>query len=82
MGRDPISAAFIYGLGAAVGLAWFVSIIADIVIDSYGTPAALHGLMGIVVGAVFGDVGLRRQRAKMLEERAARVEAENGRGDA
>ena len=63
--RDPISTAFIYGLGAAVAIAWFVSIIADIVVMDYSTPTAMHGLMGVVVGSVFADAGLRRARNKL-----------------
>lgn len=69
--RDPVATAFIYGLGAAVGLAWFASIVADIAIADYGTPAALHGIMGIVVGAVFGDLGLRARYKALRENQAA-----------
>lgn len=65
---DPVARAFTYGLGAAVGFAWFASIVADIVLKDYGTPAALHGIMGIVVGAVFGDIGLRRARRQLANE--------------
>lgn len=66
--RDPVSAAFVYGLGAAVTIAWFASVIADIVIETYATPIALHGLMGTVVGSVFADAGLRRARRRLEAE--------------
>lgn len=69
MQRDPISSAFIYGLGAAVAIAWFASVIADMVLDGYSTPVALHGLMGTVVGSVFADFGLRRSRRQLDHER-------------
>lgn len=67
--RDPLSTAFVYGLGLAVTVAWVASVFADIFIDGYGTPIALHGLMGTVVGSVFADAGLRRARQKLLEDR-------------
>lgn len=67
MARDPVSAAFIYGLGAAVALAWLASVIGDIVIAPYSTPVALHGIMGTVVGSAFADFRLRNARRKMVE---------------
>lgn len=79
---DPLGAAFIYGLGAAVALAWLASVFADILIPSYQTPIALHGLMGTVVGSVFADAGLRRARDKMVrqfaEERGAAAREREG----
>lgn len=66
--RDPISAAFIYGLGAAVTLAWLASVFADIVVKNYDTPIALHGLMGTVVGSVFADTRLRRARRELARQ--------------
>lgn len=74
--RDPISMAFIYGLGIAVTLAWFASVIADIVVADYSTPVALHGLMGTVVGSVFADASLRRARRRLLDEAEQRARAE------
>lgn len=65
-GRDPFARAFIYGLGIAVGVAWFVSVIADIALkDAYKTPFEMHGLMGVVVGAVFGAEQMRRGRERI-----------------
>lgn len=66
--RDPMSTAFIYGLGLAVSLGWLASVVADIVVSGYGTPIALHGLMGTVVGSVFADAGLRRARHRLEHE--------------
>lgn len=59
---DRLAAAFIYGLGLAVCIAWVASVGADIAIASYSTPAAVHGLMGIVVGAIFGVTGRAKSR--------------------
>lgn len=66
--RDPVSTAFIYGLGAAVTVAWFASVIADIVVPGYATPIPLHGLEGTVVGSVFADLQLRRSRRRIVED--------------
>lgn len=63
--RDPVSAAFIYGLGAAVTVAWLVSVFADIFVKGYETPVALHGIMGTVVGAVFAADRLRRVHRRL-----------------
>jgi uncharacterized membrane protein len=68
MSSDPINAAFVYGLGVAVAIAWVASVFADILIPAYNTPIALHGLMGTVVGSVFADVGLRKARQRMMRE--------------
>jgi tetrahydromethanopterin S-methyltransferase subunit C len=67
--RDPVSTAFIYGLGASVTLVWMASMIASILDHTYTTPVALHGLMGTVVGSVFADAGLRRARRQLRDER-------------
>jgi len=66
--RDSVSPGFVYGLGAAVTLAWLASVFADILVAGYSTPIALHGLMGTVVGSVFADAGLRRARRKLLTD--------------
>jgi hypothetical protein len=66
--RDPISAAFVYGLGGAVAFAWFASIFADMISSTYTTPLAVHGLMGTVVGSVYADIRLRIARRKLQEE--------------
>lgn len=66
-----VSVVFIYGLGAAVGIAWVVSVFADIFIANYGTPVALHGLMGTVVGSVFADASLRKARKRLQGQVAA-----------
>jgi uncharacterized membrane protein len=62
---------FTYGLGAAVAIGWLASVVADIGMDGYTTPVALHGLMGVVLGSVFGDAGLRRARGRLVAERRA-----------
>lgn len=68
-GRDPIGAAFVYGLGAAVSVVWMVSVFAEVLsAGNYSTPLAVHGLMGTVVGSVFADAGLRRARNKISRE--------------
>jgi len=36
-----------------VTFAWLVSVILDIALDTYETPVALHGVMGMVVGYFF-----------------------------
>lgn len=36
-----------------VTFAWVVSVILDIALDTYETPVALHGVMGMVVGYFF-----------------------------
>lgn len=66
--RDPVSPGFVYGLGAAVTLAWLASVFADILVAHYSTPIALHGLMGTVVGSVFADAGLRRARRRLISD--------------
>jgi hypothetical protein len=82
--RDPVSTAFIYGLGAAVTLAWLASVFADMLVKGYDTPIALHGLMGTVVGSVFADAGLRRARRNLTsryDSRGVRDDApDDGRG--
>jgi hypothetical protein len=65
---DPVSAAFMYGLGAAVAVAWVASTFADILILDYSTPLPLHGLMGTVVGSVFGAAGLQKARQKARDK--------------
>jgi hypothetical protein len=72
---DPLSRAFIYGLGVAVTIAWFASVIADILIATYATPVALHGLEGTVVGSVFADASLRRARRRIADELRRRDDA-------
>lgn len=63
---QPVSVAFVYGLGVSVTVCWVASVVADILIGTaYGTPIALHGLMGTVVGSVFADAQLRRARARL-----------------
>jgi len=34
----------------AITTAWVVSILAEIWVEGYGTPLAIHGLMGLVAG--------------------------------
>jgi len=36
-----------------VTFAWLMSVILDIAMDTYETPVALHGVMGMVVGYFF-----------------------------
>lgn len=36
-----------------VTMAWVVSVILDIALDSYETPVAVHGVMGVVAGYFF-----------------------------
>lgn len=36
-----------------VSFAWVVSVILDVALDTYETPVALHGVMGMVVGYFF-----------------------------
>lgn len=36
-----------------VTFAWVISVILDIALNSYETPVALHGVMGMVVGYFF-----------------------------
>lgn len=60
-----ISRVFIYGLGTAVMIAWFACVATQIITNgAFQTPFAVHGLMGTVVGSVFGDVALRRAAQK------------------
>jgi hypothetical protein len=79
MNAESLSPIFIYGLGMAVTIAWVASVFADILISTYSTPIALHGLMGTVVGSVFADAGLRRARRKMAAELAQDDESKGGR---
>lgn len=37
----------------AVLLVWVISVFADILVDSYSTPTAVHAIMGIVAGYFF-----------------------------
>lgn len=60
--------ALVYGLGAAVGIAWLVSVFADIFVADYTTPYAVHGLMGIVVGAILGDGNFLSLRKKIADK--------------
>lgn len=69
VGRDPFASAFIYGLGIAVGIAWFASTVADIASSSYATPTAMHGLLGVIVGAVYGEYSRRRGRKDIDKEK-------------
>lgn len=36
-----------------VTFAWVVSVVLDIALDTYETPVAVHGVMGLVVGYFF-----------------------------
>lgn len=36
-----------------VTLAWIISVVLDIALDTYETPVAVHGVMGMVVGYFF-----------------------------
>lgn len=41
-------------VGYAVTLTWVASIIADVFIVGYDIPPAVHGIMGIVAGGLYG----------------------------
>jgi len=45
-----------------VTFAWVVSVILDIILNSYETPVALHGVMGMVVGYFFEGSILKRNK--------------------
>lgn len=67
--------AFRYGLALAVGLAWAASFAVEIlgavgVVDTggYHTPGSVHVLMGIVVGAMVGDAGIRKARNRLSDQ--------------
>jgi hypothetical protein len=45
-----------------VVLVWAVSFIVDILTENYEPPVALHGVMMIVVGALFG-IGIQKKNA-------------------
>jgi len=36
-----------------VSIAWVISVVLDIVLQTYETPVAVHGVMGMVVGYFF-----------------------------
>lgn len=69
--RGAVPQALIYGLGAAVGIGWLASTIADIAMASYATPMAVHGLMGTIVGSIFADANLRKSRRRREDEARA-----------
>lgn len=66
-GNGNVSVYFVYGLGIGVLIGWLASVVAEITIKGYHTPTALHGLMGIVLGSVFGQHGLKRARRREQE---------------
>lgn len=46
-----------------VSFAWIISILLDIALDTYETPVALHGVMGMVVGYFFeGSIFNRKEK--------------------
>jgi hypothetical protein len=56
-------------LGVAVLLGWIASVGTEIATQgAYHAPAAVHGLMGIVVGATLPAAGLKRLRQKVAEK--------------
>lgn len=63
-----VSLVFMYGIGGAVTIVFIASVIAAMIDHTYSTPTGLYGLEGIIVGAVFGDLGLRRARRKLNEQ--------------
>lgn len=67
--------AFRYGLALAVGVAWAASFTVELLgtvgaIDTggYHTPGSVHVLMGIVVGAMVGDAGIRKARNRLSDQ--------------
>lgn len=66
---SPLPDRFIIALGLGIFTIWAISCIAEIVSGgAYKTPLALHGMMGTIVGAVFTEARMRRQRRKQQEE--------------
>lgn len=45
-------------IGVLVGVAWAVSIAAEIIIPSYTVSVLIHGIMGAVVGYLFSEDGI------------------------
>ena len=44
-----------------VTFAWGISVVLDIALDTYQTPTALHGVMGMVVGYFFEGSFLKKK---------------------
>lgn len=60
-------------MAAIITLAWIVSFIVDIQVETYDPPAYIGPLMLIVAGSVFGE-GLVRSAVKQI------IEKQNGNG--
>ena len=45
-----------------VTFAWVISVVLDVALDTYETPVALHGVMGMVVGYFFEGGVLNRNK--------------------
>lgn len=71
MNGDHTASVFIYSVGAIVLLLLSASVVVSLFDHSYQTPTPLWGLAGIVVGAVFSDVFLKRARQRVKAEIAA-----------
>lgn len=53
------------GMAVVITVAWTISFLVDIKVDTYDPPASIHPLMMIVAGAVFGE-GLVRSAVKQI----------------
>lgn len=47
-------------IAVVITVVWAAAFGADILVDGYATPTAIHGIMGLVAGGAFGERYVRR----------------------